>query len=176
MEKYNGWIIDEDVVSRSDSKVVLRASIYPNLEELYSILKAKKVVDTPFDFLTDYHLWKSFNGNIPAILSQIKDPTQRVHFFYRLNDFADRYKYGLGNKNSQRDYNLYLALAKLRSQHQYSTTQQSSALLMIGDYFLRERAMKKIKEYIDKNLPRIQPEMLSRLKEQNLIPSWITVF
>ena len=47
---------------------------------------------------------------------------------------------------------------------------------MIGDYFLKERAMKKIKEYIDKNLPRIQPIMISRLKEQKLIPEWVTVF
>lgn len=175
MEKYNGWIIDEDVVSHSDSKVVLHAKIYPNIEEIYSLLKKKGVVDTSYDYLSDYHLWKSLDGNASAILlsDQFMNPVYKYNLYERVKRAGDN---GLRSKNAQRDYTIYSALAKLRSQHQYSTTQQSSALLMIGDYFLQERAMKKIKEYIDKSLPRIQPEMLSRLKEQSLIPGWITVF
>ncbi len=176
MEKYNGWIIDEDYVSHSDSKVVLRAKIIPNIEEFYSLLKKKGVVSVPYEFLSEYYLWKSFNGDIIAVLKLIDDPTRQVQLYYKMQNFARNYKYGLKTENEKRDFSLYSELMKLISQHQYSTTQQSSAILMIGDYFLKERAMKKIKEYIDKNLPRIQPIMISRLKEQKLIPEWVTVF
>ena len=93
-----------------------------------------------------------------------------------MQDFARNYKYGLDTQTSKNDFRVYTELINLSTQHQYTTTQQSSAILMIGDYFLRERALKKIKEYIDQNLPRIQPLLISKLKEQKLIPDWVTVF
>ena len=176
MEKYNGWIIDENDSSHSESKVVLRAKFFPDIKEFYSLLKKKGVVSTSYEFLSDYYLWKSFNGDINAILKLINDPTRQVHLYYKMQGFARNYKYGLDTQTSKNDFRVYTELINLSTQHQYTTTQQSSAILMIGDYFLRERALKKIKEYIDQNLPRIQPLLISKLKEQKLIPDWVTVF
>ena len=99
MEKYNGWIIDEDYVSHSDSKVVLRAKIIPNIEEFYSLLKKKGVVSVPYEFLSEYYLWKSFNGDIIAVLKLIDDPTRQVQLYYKMQNFARNYKYGLNSRS-----------------------------------------------------------------------------
>ena len=167
MERYNGWLIDEqrrlEGSFRSDGRVVLDAKIAPDIEMLYSILQSKGIVTEPVKKIADYVQYGD-GSNLSAMDKHIS------RMYYGANFVSSV------NKN---DLAIIMGMVKIGSKYQYSTTQKAHAILSIdqtGDSFTRRRAMNKIKNYINDNLPNIQREMIAQLKQQRLIPDWVTIF
>ena len=167
MERYNGWLIDEHKQSEgffhSDGRVVLDAKIVPDIETLYKLLHNKGVVSEPFEKIADYV--KYGDG------SNLSSSEKAVARMYNGANFV--------SSVNRKDLAVFMALFKIGSKHQYSTTQKAYAILSIdqtGSSVTYNRAMNKIKKYINDNLPNIQREMIAQLKQQQLIPEWVTVF
>ena len=167
MERYNGWLIDEHKQSEgffhSDGRVVLDAKIVPDIETLYKILHNKGVVSEPFEKIANYVKYGDGSNLSPS--------EKAMYRMYHGVNFV--------SSVNSKDLAVFMALFKIGSKHQYSTTQKAHAILSIdqtGSSFTYNRAMNKIKKYINDNLPNIQREMIAQLKQQQLIPEWVTVF
>ncbi len=154
MERYNGWIIDEEEVPlgffRGDGQLKLTAKIFPDIQYLYECLKQKGIVSESFERVTsnstgDQDSW----WGLPS---------------------------GTINK---KDVIVFNGIVKYAYNHQYYTTQTGYAILSIaqtGRERTYKRAMAKIEKYINDNLPNVRRDMVEYLKKENLIPNYVTIF
>ena len=143
MERYNGWLIEvEDVTNfwLSDGMVKLKATVTPDVELVYNILKERRHVSTDSDRLASYI---SNTGNRNWIIPY-----------------------------PQKDVEIFLALIKYACTHSHITTQTGHALLSIsstGKTNTRNRAMQKIRRWIDNTLSNPINDAISMLMEKHLL-------
>lgn len=156
MEHYNGWVIDEKNVPlgffRSDGQVKLEATIYPDVPFLYEILRSKGLVSM----------------SASALVSFVK----RLGYS-RSN--IDIYASG----SDKKDLSIFNALAEYSLKHQYTTTQSAHSILSIdatGSTRTYRKAMTKIENYINVNLPNVRREAIAFLKSRNLVPQSTVVY
>ena len=143
MERYNGWLIEvEDITNfwLSDGIVKLKAVITPDVELVYNILRERRYVSTDSDGLANY-VTNSWNIN-------------------RVIPYP------------QKDVEIFLTLIKYASTHRHTTTQTGHALLSIsstGKTNTRNRAMQKIRRWIDNTLSNPINDAISMLMEKHLL-------
>lgn len=160
LAKYNGWIIDAEETSSgffSEGKSVLSAKIVPDIDSIYLLLKEKGVVSTSIKNIEEH-----FESE------RIKDMYKKL--FPRRYYFSD----SLSRFVERKDLDVYNALLEIGSKYQYSTVQQARVFWTFLDE--QNKALNKVEDYINNNLPNIRREIIAQLKQRRLIPDWVTVF
>ena len=158
MEKFQDWIIEEKNVTSgwfSDGKVELEATVYPNIESLYNFLIENHIVKTPYTNIVNWIKYLSFNQH------------NNYHFLRQ------------PNKEEERDIIILNFVAELSNKETYKTTKKAYAILSIsqtGDEFTRDRAMKKIKEWVRDSLPNPRKRLIEHLIRKGVIASGTNIF
>lgn len=153
MEKYIGWIIDERNVTsgffRSDVAVDLEADIYPDWEALYNFLKDNGIVQNDYE----------------QLIRIVR---------------ASLYGYSPNPSYSEsQDLSFINAIIQYSEKNHYATRKTAKAILSItqtGSSRTRERAMKKIKEWVRDSLPNPRQGIIQFLKERRMIAQSVNPF